>query len=205
MHTLISFWQKLNLPNRLTMLRMLLILPLVLLLAPLPIAAYAAFVRTPVVRLLALLIFCGASITDWFDGRIARSRGLITNFGKLMDSLADKMLVLTAFISFTALGELSALYLVCILARELLVTGLRELAALDGTVISASTFGKWKTFSQMLALIWLFLVPIFRGFDAAPGLDMVLVIRFILLALALVMTLLSGYDYVVKHKKYFMG
>ena len=102
---------------------------------------------------LALIIFIAASITDAFDGHLARKHNLVTNFGKLMDPLADKLLVLSAFIGLVELGIFPAWLVVIILFRELLVTGLRTLAAAQSRIIQANNWGKNKTVSQMAAII----------------------------------------------------
>jgi CDP-diacylglycerol--glycerol-3-phosphate 3-phosphatidyltransferase len=115
---------------------------------------------------LALLLFSVASITDFLDGRIARSRNLITNFGKLMDPLADKILTCSAFIAFVesthlhsgAPVKLAAWMVVVIVARELAITGLRLLAASKNIVLAAERYGKHKTISQIVAIIALLVV-----------------------------------------------
>lgn len=191
-----------NLPNKLTMLRIILVVPLMLLLLPLGNGPWAEFVVSDTGRILATIVFVLAALTDFVDGRIARSRGLITNFGKLMDSLADKLLVLSTFIALTYLGRVHAIIVVVILARELLVTGIRQIAAAQGTVIAAGQFGKWKAACQMLTLVYLLVEPLF--FAAAPGERVVSsVFGNILLALTIVLTVLSGLDYVLKHKDLF--
>ncbi|MDD2214808.1 MAG: CDP-diacylglycerol--glycerol-3-phosphate 3-phosphatidyltransferase [Oscillospiraceae bacterium] len=129
-----------NLPNKLTVMRIVLI-PLVLIfLLPLPwsqAAAWNDFLSSGG-RLIALLFFMIASFTDYLDGHIARARGIVTNLGKFLDPIADKMLVLSAFIALTELGRISSWIPVIILFRELSVTGIRLLAAKDGVVIAAS-------------------------------------------------------------------
>jgi CDP-diacylglycerol--glycerol-3-phosphate 3-phosphatidyltransferase len=115
----------------------------------------------PLRNTLALLVFCAASFTDFLDGRIARSRGLITNFGILMDPLADKIMTCSAFIAFVESTHLhpdtpvkvAAWMVIIIVARELAITGLRLLAASRGVVLSAERFGKHKTISQIIAII----------------------------------------------------
>ena len=101
----------------------------------------------------ALLLFSAASLTDYFDGEIARRRNLITNFGILMDPLADKILVCSAFIAFVGRGWLPAWMVVLVVARELAITGLRLLAASKNLVLAAEGFGKHKTISQIVAII----------------------------------------------------
>ncbi len=132
-----------NLPNKLTVSRLALTLAFLL----------AVFSRTPPGDALALVIFIGASLTDLFDGRIARQRRQITNFGILMDPLADKVLICSAFIAFVDRGLMPGWMVVVIVARELAITGLRLLAASHHVVLAAEGFGKHKTVSQIVAII----------------------------------------------------
>ncbi len=132
-----------NLPNKLTVSRFALTgLFLAVLFSPLPGK-----------ETLALALFSLAGITDALDGRIARSRGLITNFGILMDPLADKILTCSAFIAFVELRRIEAWMVVIIVARELAITGLRLLAASRNVVLAAEGFGKHKTISQIVAIV----------------------------------------------------
>src|SRR5277367_1892965 len=132
-----------NLPNKLTLSRFVLTLAFLVVL-------FAEFQFHVTV---ALFLFGAASLTDYFDGKIARRDKLITNFGILMDPLADKILVCSAFISFVGLGWIPALMVVIIVARELAITGLRLLAASKNVVLPAEGFGKHKTISQIVAII----------------------------------------------------
>ncbi|BDU49990.1 CDP-diacylglycerol--glycerol-3-phosphate 3-phosphatidyltransferase [Haliovirga abyssi] len=167
-----------NLPNKLTLLRIVLIVPfLIFLELDMPIAA--------------VLIFAIASITDFFDGYIARKDNLITKFGKLMDPLADKILVLSALTVFVELHYIPSWMVIIIFTREFLVTGLRILAASDGVVIAAAKIGKYKTASQMIVII----IVIFTKNS---------IISQLLMLIPVVLTIWSGYDYVIKGKKYFL-
>ncbi|HZV35824.1 MAG TPA: CDP-diacylglycerol--glycerol-3-phosphate 3-phosphatidyltransferase [Verrucomicrobiae bacterium] len=133
-----------NLPNKLTISRFVLT------------AAFLAVIFSPRVQFretVALALFCVASLTDYFDGKIARQRKLITNFGILMDPLADKILVCSAFIAFVGLNWMPAWMVVIIVARELAITGLRLLAASKNLVLAAEGYGKHKTISQIVAII----------------------------------------------------
>lgn len=132
-----------NLPNKLTVSRFALT---ALFLAVL-------FIRFPASESVALLLFTVAGITDALDGRIARARGLITNFGILMDPLADKILTCSAFIAFVELRQIEAWMVVIIVGRELAITGLRLLAASRNLVLAAEGFGKHKTISQIVAIV----------------------------------------------------
>lgn len=135
-----------NLPNKLTLLRVILI----------PVFLICIYVDAiPMHFLLALIIFAAASFTDMLDGKIARARGLVTNFGKFLDPLADKVLVITALTVFVELDEfrMSAIPLVIITAREFMVSGLRLLAAEEGVVIAAGIWGKLKTAFTMVSIV----------------------------------------------------
>ena len=132
-----------NLPNRLTVSRFVLTLAFLL----------AMFLKFPFHETAALVLFVVAGITDWMDGAIARSRNLITNFGKLMDPLADKILVCSAFIAFVSNGWMAGWIAVMIVARELAITGLRLLAASKNVVLAAEGWGKHKTIWQMITII----------------------------------------------------
>ncbi len=134
-----------NLPNKLTLSR--LVLTVVFL------AVLFLRQRVPFCETIALLLFSAASLTDYYDGKIARRDKLITNFGILMDPLADKILVCSAFIAFVGLNWMSAWMVVIIVARELAITGLRLLAASKNLVLAAEGFGKHKTISQIVAII----------------------------------------------------
>lgn len=131
-----------NLPNKLTVGRFALT----------AVFLVAFFARFPFHNTLALAVFVIASITDYWDGEIARKRKLITNFGILMDPLADKILVCSAFIAFVELGIMAAWMTIVIVARELAITGLRMLAASKNKVLAAERYGKHKTISQMIAI-----------------------------------------------------
>src|ERR1700683_1542644 len=132
-----------NLPNKLTLSRLVLTVAFLVVMF-----SKIAFYET-----IALLLFSAASLTDYFDGKIARRDNLITNFGILMDPLADKILVCSAFIAFVGRGWIPAWMVVVVVARELAITGLRLLAASKNLVLAAERFGKHKTVSQIAAII----------------------------------------------------
>ena len=144
MKKIISGIMELNLPNRLTLLRMALV----------PVYLVLLFCGWD---WLALLVFAAASLTDMLDGRIARSRHLVTNFGKFMDPIADKLLTHTAFIMLCAMGRLNVVACIIFIAREFVVSGLRLVAVEQGHVIAAGMSGKIKTVLQM-ALVMLLTV-----------------------------------------------
>jgi CDP-diacylglycerol--glycerol-3-phosphate 3-phosphatidyltransferase len=190
-----------NLPNKITVFRMVLV-PFFLLLV--------AFDAIPLNITIATVIFIVASITDHIDGHLARKYNLVTDFGKLMDPLADKILVTSALIALVEFGEVSTWMVVVIIAREFAVSGLRSIAAGDGKVIAASFWGKVKTTTQMIAIIAFFIKLIgereeymMRLFDAVPFLDgFFRIVPMAAMYLAVFFTLMSGIDYFVKGWKY---
>jgi len=148
-----------NLPNKLTVSRLALTLAFLL----------AVFSRTGAGDALALGVFIAASLTDLFDGRIARQRRQITNFGILMDPLADKVLICSAFIAFVDRGLMPGWMVVIIVARELAITGLRLLAASQSVVLAAEGFGKHKTVSQIVAIVAILVAAGYREWGAAAA------------------------------------
>ncbi len=146
--------------------------------------------------ILALILFILASITDMFDGKIARKYNLITNFGKIMDPLADKVLVYAAFCLFVADGKIPAWTLIIILTREFLVAGVRAVAAAQGIVIAADMAGKIKTVLQMFAVPCLII---------CTANNVLYYCAYILFYASLVMTVVSGVNYTLKNKEVFKG
>ena len=138
---------------------------------------------------IALAIFIIASLTDFLDGQIARKMNMITNFGKFMDPLADKLLVSSAMICFVELDRLSAWIVIVIIAREFIISGFRLIAAERGIVIAAGWWGKFKTAFQMAAVIFLII-----------DLESLKIITTILVYVALALTIISMVDYMVKNK-----
>ncbi len=152
-----------------------------------------------VTNLVGAVIFAVASFTDWLDGKIARNRGLVTNFGKFADPLADKMLVMTAFILLVELGKAPGWVVVIIVCRELAITGLRLLIVeQNGSVMAAAWPGKIKTATQMFAIIFLYINNIPFNLVSLP-------LGQILLYICLFFTLYSGIDYFVKNADVFKG
>ncbi len=150
------------------------------------IALMSGIIPEPVNRYVGVVIFCVASFTDYLDGHIARKYNLVTNFGKFMDPLADKLLVSSALICMIELGFLPAWIVIIIISREFIITGFRLIAAEGGLVIAASWWGKIKTVTQMLMIILVLL--------GVGG-----IIGNILIILATVFTVISGVDYIVKN------
>ena len=180
-----------NLPNRLTLARIILIpvfMAFLLLQAP---KGHTLFPHQDIV---AAVIFILASATDGLDGYIARKRNQVTNLGKFMDPLADKLLVSAALISLVELGQVTAWVAWIILAREFAVTGLRAVAAVDRVVISASKLGKIKTITQVIAISAILL-------HNWPFSLLGIEIGQPFLYIALVFTVISGVDYLFKARK----
>lgn len=169
-----------NLPNKLTMLRVCLI------------PFFVVFMLTDLLgeasRYAALAIFIAASLTDLADGKIARKYNLVTNFGKFMDPLADKLLVCSALICLIQTGQLPAWYVIIIIAREFIISGFRLIASDNGIVIAASYWGKFKTTSQMILIVLMIL--------NLPALTLVTQIFY---WIALVLTVVSLIDYMKKN------
>lgn len=172
-----------NLPNKLTTFRVILI--------PFFVFFMLAPDMTDINNYIAVAIFIVASLTDLLDGKIARKYNLVTNFGKFMDPLADKLLVCSAMICLIQTGQLAAWIVVIIIAREFIISGFRLIASDNGVVIAASYWGKFKTTFQMLMVIVLILniqMPFFQ------------ILGVILTYVALILTVVSLIDYIVKNK-----
>lgn len=173
-----------NLANKLTMLRIFMI----------PIFIILMLLEFPYHMEAALLVFVIASLTDKLDGHLARKYNMITDFGKFMDPLADKLLVTGAFLMLIQLGRIEAWIVFVILAREFAVTGLRTLAAAQNVVIAASNYGKIKTVTQIIAIVLLLL-------DNYPFSLINLPVDTIMVYITLIITILSGIDYFAKNIK----
>ncbi|MDX1709391.1 MAG: CDP-diacylglycerol--glycerol-3-phosphate 3-phosphatidyltransferase [Desulfobacterales bacterium] len=175
-------------PNQLTMFRIAAV-PLIIILMLFP---------NRICTFIAALLFSAAAITDYFDGFLARKRGLVTTLGKVMDPVADKLLVSSAFIMLTAQGWVPAWVACIIIGRELAVTGLRNIIAEKGEDVSASNLGKYKTGFQIAAIIPLMIHYPFLGLD-------VQVIGNLFLWGALVFTIWSGADYFIRSRSLLQG
>ena len=172
-----------NLPNKLTILRVIMI--------PFFVVFLLADITGSADKWIALVIFCVASLTDMLDGKIARKQNLVTNFGKFMDPLADKLLVCTALICLTAMDRLNVVVTLIIIAREFIISGFSLVASDNGIVIAANYWGKFKTVSQMALII----VKIMDLGGIFSGLEGVLEI------IAVALTLISLMDYIMKNKE----
>lgn len=178
----------LNLPNRITIARILMI----------PVFVLLALWQFPSHDVWAAIVFVVASFSDTLDGQIARRRNLVTTLGKFLDPLADKMLVCSAFIVLVALGRIPGWMVIIIICREFAVNGVRILAADAGVVIAASPLGKIKTTTQMICIVLLLLGNL--AFWPQP---LYYVVTQIMVWLALLATVVSGADYLMKGARFF--
>lgn len=186
-----------NISNKLTMLRLFLAFVLMAFL----------FMNGLVYKIIAFLIFCFASFTDFLDGWVARRRNEITDLGKLLDPIADKVLVLAAFLSFVEMHLIWAWMVVIIIIRELLITGLRILAITKGRVLGAEVAGKHKTVSQMLTIFFILTVLIVREiglkqhFWTAKIENRINYGIIILMFITVVLTVSSGFSYLWRNRQ----
>jgi CDP-diacylglycerol---glycerol-3-phosphate 3-phosphatidyltransferase len=205
-----QLFKNLNLPNKLTLGRI----------AAAPLLVIGLLSETVVGQYLALLLFIAAALTDYWDGKLARERNLVTNFGKIMDPLADKLLMATLFICFVQLGYAPAWMVILIIGREFAITGLRVLAAMEGRVISASTSGKHKTISQIVAVLIILTVNVIvsslrawappweyalmsLGLFGQIMLYLAYYLPYAGMFVAAVLSLYSGLDYLFKNRELF--
>ncbi|MBQ9376065.1 MAG: CDP-diacylglycerol--glycerol-3-phosphate 3-phosphatidyltransferase [Ruminococcus sp.] len=185
-----------NLPNKLTVLRVALI----------PFFMVAVLCYFPGHMIWALVVFALASITDWFDGKIARKNNLVTTFGKFLDPLADKLLVMTALICFTFERLIDPVAVVLILGREFMVTGLRLVVAKEGVVVAAGIWGKLKTAFTMIAFIAIMILQIiYPDAKGSPELNWghpLFLINEALIWISVILTMISGGIYLKAYWKY---
>lgn len=174
-----------NLPNKLTFIRLVLAVPFIYFLQESNAEGF-------VYRMIAFALFVVASLTDFFDGYLARKYNLVTDFGKLMDPLADKILVISALVLFVELRYIPAWMSIIVIAREFLISGIRMLAAAKGEVIPAGKLGKYKITSQMIVI----LIMIVVGNQWY---------NYYLMLIPIILTLWSGWEYTSKAKHYFMN
>ncbi len=172
---------KITIATRLTILRILLVIPFM----------YTALNHGKGMAIAAFIFFISASITDFLDGRAARSMNEVTNLGKFFDQIADKILVDAALLVFLQIGYVASWFVITIIARDSFVSGLRMMGAVNGKVISASWWGKFKTTFQMLFIIFVLF------YDINPIFGWTL--NVILMWIALIMTVVSGIEYFVKN------
>lgn len=171
-----------NLPNKLTIARVIMV-PFLVLFMLTDLGGEAN-------RYISLVLFMAASVTDWFDGYLARKNNLVTNFGKFMDPLADKLLVCSALICLIELDRLEAWIVIIIIAREFIISGFRLIAAENGIVIAANYWGKFKTVSQMIMTI-LLILNLGGAFD---------ILEQIFIWLSVALTVISLITYIMQNK-----
>ncbi len=203
-----------NLPNKLSILRILLIPIILIFLLPVKLFAFEPTGWNLFIndfgRIFAAILFIVASLTDYADGVIARKYNLITNLGKFLDSLADKMLVISVLIALVDIGRISSVFVVIIVLREFMVTGLRLVASNKGVVMAAEMIGKIKTVTQMIAIIYILFEPLFilifsrmfSGVSESTLNSTVILIGNVLFAICVIMTIISGLDYMIRNKDY---
>ena len=173
-----------NTPNKLTVARMIIV--------PFLVVFLLSGLGGDANRYISMILFVVASITDWFDGHLARKNNLVTNFGKFMDPLADKLLVCSAMICMIELNRLPAWVVIIIIGREFIISGFRLIAAENGIVIAANYWGKFKTVSQMIMIILLIL-----HFDAIPAF---VILEQIFIWISLALTVISLMTYIWQNK-----
>lgn len=204
-----------NLPNKLSVLRIILVPVTLLFMLPVNIFGWQPEGWNSFINSYGMLVAAGvfilASLTDAADGHIARKYNLITDLGKFLDSLADKILVISIMLAFINLGRLSAWLVMIIILREFAVSGLRMIAASKGNVIAAKMIGKIKTVTQMIALIYLMFEPLlmkifYKEYQGYPlPVCAVTIIGDLLFGICVIMTIVSGVDYLIKGKQYLKG
>lgn len=189
-----------NLPNKLTVGRIILV----------PFFVAALLANFPLNNAVAMIIFVMASLTDMFDGKIARKNGLVTDFGKFADPLADKILVLAALLCFVQLGICDCVAVIIVLFREFSVTSIRLIAASKGKVVAANMWGKAKTVSQMIAIIAVIAMQIVLELPEV-GLNFINMATFepiffvvgeILIWISVVFTIISGVVYIIQNRQF---
>lgn len=182
-----------NLPNKLTVARVILV------------PFFIFFLLTDIVpmsSLWALIIFILASITDALDGHIARSRNLVTNFGKFLDPLADKVLVISALVCFVQMGLAGAVPVIIIIAREFMVSGLRLVTAGEGVVVAAGIWGKLKTAFTMVAIVAILSFAVIFGADPSAYAGWLVITEQVLIWISTILTIISGLIYLNGYKSY---
>lgn len=171
-----------NLANKITLFRVFLV----------PVFMISFYIESPGTTYISALIFVFASLTDTLDGYIARSRNLVTNFGKFVDPLADKVLTSAALILLVGAGKIPSWIVILIITREFTISGFRILAASEGVTIAASPWGKLKTITQLIAIILLLI-------DNFPFSIMSFPMDIIMVYVALALTIISGVDYIARN------
>ncbi len=183
---------EMNLPNKLTVLRVLLV----------PVFLYFLLAKGSYYNAIAVTIFIIASSTDMLDGYIARKYNLVTNFGKFMDPIADKLLVNSALIAMLYLNMIGVVPVIIIICREFIISGFRLVAVEKSIVISASAWGKWKTIVQMIMIVYILFFSIegiIANIDSMSALFYVNLISNILVVASTILAIVSALDYIIKN------
>lgn len=178
-----------NLPNKLTLARLVLAIPFIYFLENSPEGGMTF-------KIISLVLFAGASITDFFDGYLARKHNLITDFGKIMDPLADKVLVISALVVMVAIDYIPSWMSIIVIFREFLISGIRMVVAAKGEVIAANKLGKYKTTSQMIVIM--ILIVFGKSYDTVWNLNSYLMM------IPVILTIWSGAEYVNITKHHFL-
>jgi CDP-diacylglycerol--glycerol-3-phosphate 3-phosphatidyltransferase len=204
-----------NLPNKLSLLRILLVPIVLLFLLPVHIFSFEPAEWNNMIssygRIIAGFVFVIASLTDFADGKIARKYNMITNLGKFLDSLADKMLVISVLVAFVDLGRISSIFVIIIILREFMVTGIRLIASEKGVVMAAEMIGKIKTVTQMTAIIYLLFeqllemifIRLLPDIAATQISGIITGVGDVVFLISVIMTIISGLDYLTKNLHYF--
>lgn len=187
---MIDLIKRMNLPNKLTLLRIILV----------PVFCVFVSIHAPWAQIIAFIVFAAASFTDMLDGKIARKNNLVTDFGKLMDPIADKMLVTAAMVFLTAQGRMMPGVCMVFIGREFIISAFRMIAASRGTVIAAGILGKYKTVTQMIGVMAGMLCLPFEGCPAVLNVGFMAVLTQIVIWIALVLAVLSCIDYILRNK-----
>jgi len=180
-----------NTPNKLTIIRLFLTF----------IFMFFLFSKGIFMKFAALITFLAASITDYYDGKIARATNQVTDFGKFMDPIADKVLIIASFLAFVEMGLVPAWMVVLIISRELLITGLRLFAAAKGKILQAGRAGKHKTVSQIVAVFTILVFILFR--ELGWGIFQQWIIDIVMIT-TVILTLTSGISYIWRNKTLFL-
>lgn len=195
-----------NLPNKITMVRIFMIPFILLFMLPISFigkdSAWNVFIED-YGMLIATILFFIASLTDTIDGQLARKQGIVTNMGKFLDPIADKLLVTSVLIALVQINKISAIVAIIIICREFIVTGIRLLAADKNVVISASNLGKVKTVFQIIAIIIVMMeIQLSISFTDSPFSPALFTVSQIMVWVAVLLTIISGIDYMRKNMSF---
>lgn len=178
-----------NIANKLTILRIILI----------PVFVVFFYIKVPFWNYYAALVFIAAAVTDLFDGKLARKHNMVTNFGKLIDPIADKLLVCSALILLTHIDWVNEIFVIILVGREFVVSGLRAIAAAEGKVLAADKLGKLKMVAQIVAIVTVLLRD---GFFAGTWINTwIITLGFIFICVSVVLSVVSCANYFIKNRE----